>query len=220
MSANLPSQRLPSIEWLESHIANWNTNAAGIGLSPASVTALATDIANARQAFTDTQQIRAESKAKTTDFYAKTKAMHDNAAVMIQTIKAFADAAPIPATVYTLAQVSPPDPASPLAPPTQPINLSYRVQPNGSIKLAWDATGPSGTIYNVTRQLPGETAFTFVGQGDSSDKSFTDAALPAGSASASYRVQGVHGSLIGPESLTFTVFFGTAGAGGAMNAAA
>jgi hypothetical protein len=93
------------------------------------------------------------------------------------------------------------------------------VQSDGSIKVQWDATGPAGTIYNVTRQLPGETEFAFIGQGDGSDKSFIDATVPAGTASASYRVQGVRGPLVGLQSVTFTVFFGAAGASGVSAAA-
>ncbi len=211
MTTNLPGRDLPAIEWLEARISTWNDNAIGIGLTSASVLNLATEIANARGSFTTTQSIRAESRAKTSDFYAKSKVMHDDAAVLIQAIKAFADASQTPAVVYTLAQVSPADPASPALPPSQPVSLRYRVLSNGSVRLEWDAIGPTGTIYNVTRQLPGETSFIFVGQGDSSDKSFVDSTLPAGSASASYRVQGVRGPLTGIQSVTFTVFFGIAG---------
>ena len=208
MSTNLPSQKLPSIEWLEGHIVNWNANAAGIGLASAAVISLGTDIANARQAFTVTTEIRTESKSKTADYYAKTKLMHDNAAILIQAIKAFADAAETPSAVYTLAQISAPDPASPSAPPSQPVIDDYRVLGDGSVKIEWEAIGPGGTIYNVTRKVAGETAFTFVGQGDSSDKSFIDTTLPAGSATASYRVQGVRGPLTGLVSAMFTVSFG------------
>ncbi len=211
MGKNLPSKGLSVIQWLESHISDWNTNFASIGLQSSQVITLATDIANVRQSFTTVETIRSESKTKTVELSAEIDAVHDKAANMILTIKAFAENSGTPATVYALAQILPADPATPAAPPTQPINIDYRIQPDGSITLSWDATGPSGTIYNVTRQLPTETSFSFVGQGDSSDKSFTDTTVPAGSVNVSYRIRGVRGPLVGPQSLTFTINFGTSG---------
>jgi hypothetical protein len=219
MSENMPARSLPAVEWLEARIAAWNTSYASIGLTSAQVVDLSQDVANARGSFTSVQEIRAESKGKTLEFHGKAKVARDKAAGMIANIKAYAETQTDPAIVYALANVSPADAPSPSAPPAQPVNLGYRVQSDGSIKVQWDATGPIGTIYNVTRQLPGETEFTFVGQGDGSDKSFVDVTVPAGTASASYRVQGVRGSLVGPQSVTFTVFFGAAGAVGASAAA-
>jgi len=211
MSDNMPARSLPAIEWLEARVAAWNVSFASIGLTSAQVVDLTQDVVNARGAFTSVQTIRADSKGKTTEFHGQAKIARDKAAGMIANIKAFADAHDDPSVVYALANVSPANAPSPSAPPTQPFNLGYRVQSNGSIKVEWDATGPAGTIYNVTRQLPGETEFTFVGQGDGSDKSFVDTTVPAGTANASYRIQGVRGSQVGLQSVTFTVFFGTAG---------
>lgn len=219
MAENMPARSLPAVEWLEARIVAWNSSYASIGLTSAQVVELGQDLANARGAFTSVQEIRAESKGKTTDFHGKAKVARDKAAGMIANIKAYADAQTDPAVVYALANVSPASAPSPSAPPAQPVNLSYRVQSDGSIKVQWDATGPVGTIYNITRQLPGETEFTFIGQGDGSDKSFVDATVPAGTASASYRVQGVRGPLVGSQSVTFTVFFGAAGSA-SVNAAA
>ena len=76
----------------------------------------------------------------------------------------------------------------------------------------WEATGPTGTNYNVTRQLHGESDFTFIGQGDGTTKSFVDTALPSGTAHANYRIEGIRGARVGPQSVTFTIFFGSVGA--------
>ncbi|MCH9057528.1 MAG: hypothetical protein IIB55_02745, partial [Planctomycetes bacterium] len=62
------------------------------------------------------------------------------------------------------------------------------------------------------RRLATETGFTFVGQGDGSDKSFSDSTVPPGTTSATYIIQGVRGSRTGLQSQPIVVFFGTADA--------
>ena len=46
MSTNLPGQDTPALEWLEARINGWVADPAGIGLTSAVVTDLATDIIN------------------------------------------------------------------------------------------------------------------------------------------------------------------------------
>ena len=115
MGTNLPSTHRLSLEWLEGHIAQWNTNFAAIGLTSAQVIDLAQDIANARGDFTGVQQIRDDSRASTQSWYSVSDALHAKAADLITTIKSFAANNADPAAVYLAAGMTPKDPPSPVA---------------------------------------------------------------------------------------------------------
>ena len=70
MGQNMPGPNHDALEWLEGHIAQWTANAAGIGVTSAVVTNLASTIAGARAAFVSTETIRADSKTATSVFHA------------------------------------------------------------------------------------------------------------------------------------------------------
>ncbi len=209
MSRNLPSGHLATIEWLEARLEAWSEDPVGIGITPNQIADLTAQLDEARTVYSQLQELRAKSKAKTGEFYGQATIVHTIAASMIQNIKAFAATATNPADIYAQANLSEPAGHSRSAPPTRPTNFAFKLLADGSAKLMWDATGPTGTNYNITRRLPGETDFTFIGQGDGTTKSFVDAMLPSGPKLAAYRIQGVRGALVGPQSTTFTIFFGT-----------
>ncbi|MCH9058096.1 MAG: hypothetical protein IIB55_05655, partial [Planctomycetes bacterium] len=71
--------------------------------------------------------------------------------------------------------------------------------------------GPVGTAWFVSRQLAGETNFSFLGQADG--KSFVDSTLPAGTVTATYTVHGARGNLTGLPSDPVTFYLGNADAG-------
>ena len=66
-----------------------------------------------------------------------------------------------------------------------------------------------GTVWEGTRKLPGETAFSKLGNADVLTKSFTDNTVTGGVSSAEYRVQGIRGSDAGPVSFLLGVQFGS-----------
>ena len=103
MGTNLNGTRRQILEWAEAHISQWGTNQGAIGLTSAQVIELGTDIANARAAFTSVEQIRAESKAETQDFYAKADSVHTNASKAVTAIKSFAENSDDAAAVFLLA---------------------------------------------------------------------------------------------------------------------
>ena len=70
-------------------------------------------------------------------------------------------------------------------------------------------------LFGDERQLAGESVFTFVGNADVKTKTFIDMSIPAGSATASYTIQGIRGGLSGASSFAFEVKFGSAPAAGA-----
>jgi hypothetical protein len=219
MAENMSANDKAALIWLEAHIAGWVANAPTIGITASAATALLGDIVTARGSFTSVQAIRTDSKLATGTFKADAKAMRDNASKVIADIKAFANKQTNPQAVYDAAGVSPRAASTPTVPPAQPSTLTANLNGDGSVTINFDGTGPVGTVWQVSRKLPLETAFTFVGNADVADKSFTDFNIPASSASATYQVQGVRGSLVGPVSFPFTVPFGSADAG-AISAAA
>jgi hypothetical protein len=219
MGQNLPSNNRESLVWLEGIIATWNANYASIGLTSAQTIDLSQDVANTRSAFTTVSDIRTESKAKTLDANAKAKALHAKASAMISTIKGFARASSDPAAVYLASGISPADPPSPVGLPEQPSGLSAILGGDGSITIGFEGRSAVGTVWEVSRKLPGETSFTKIGNADVLTKSFTDTTVPGTVNSAEYRVQGIRGSDAGPVSLAFTVQFGSAAAAAASQAA-
>lgn len=72
----VPADRLGKIEFYEAHVAPWTANAAAIGLTPASVTALSTATTAARKAYNDHVAAQSAAKAATADFYDKVRQMH------------------------------------------------------------------------------------------------------------------------------------------------
>ena len=220
MGRNLPSERRQALEWLEGVISQWNTNFAAIGLTSASVIDLAQDIANSRGAFTSVELARIDAKAKTQDFYSNIDATHVTAADMISTVKAFAPTTGDPSNVYLLAGLTPREPPQPVPAPEQPTSLAAVLDGLGNVTISWDGRGPTGTVYNVSRRLPAETEFAFIGQGDGRDKTFTDTAVPSGTASAQYSVQAVRGADSSAPSATLLVLFGSGDAVAEMGMAA
>ena len=213
MGTNLPSNNSSALTWLEARIASWVAGPGAIGLTSAQVTDLATDINNARTSFTSVQTVRGEARDGTVEFNAKAKTMKQNASLLIADVKAFANAAPIPEQVYSAASILPNDPPSPAPVPEQASILSAVLGGDGSITINFKGRGPTGTVWEVSRQLEGETSFSHVGHADSTSKSFTDSTVPGTVSSATYRVQGIRGSVSGPFSFSFNVQFGgTAGA--------
>ena len=220
MGTNLPSNRKQALEWLEARLANWADDPASIGLTSALVTHLTTKTVNARSAFVSVESVRTDAKNATQGFYTAADAMHDAASPMIASIKSFAESSSDPGTVYTAAEVLPPDPPSPIAPPSQPSIDGASLDGNGWVTINFSATGPIGTVWQVSRQLAGETSYSIIGNADVKTKSFVDATVPAGTTNAMYQVQGIRGSIVGPVSFGFDVKFGQSADGEALGMAA
>lgn len=208
MGTNMPSTNHDALEWLEAHTALWNANYASIGLSSAQVIDLTQDVTNVRANFTAVEAVRADSKSKTSAFNTNAAAMRAKASTLISTIKSYAGTSGSSSTVYTNAGLTPKDPGTPAQPPSQPTALKAVLNGDGSVTVSWEGSGPTGTVYNVSRKLVTESTFTFLGQSGAREKEFTDSSVPPATASAVYTVEGVRGSDVGPISNAMSVFFG------------
>lgn len=213
----VPDNRLGKIEFYESHLPPWTTNAAAIGLTPASVTALGTLTTAARSAYNAHVAALEAARAATANFYDKVRAMHSGPAAgadMIQTIKTYAQTKNDP-TVYVLAQIPAPAVPGTTPPPGTPFDFAVGLLQNGALELKWKCNNPSGTqgtIYEVMRRSGGGGggAFTFVGA--TGVKVFTDETLPSDAAPVTYQITAVRSTSRGNPA-QFIVNFGIGGPG-------
>lgn len=214
----VPDTRLGKIEFYEAHTlagGPWATNAAGIGLTPAAVTALGTLTTQARAAFNAAEAARQAAKTATQNFYDKVRAMHSGAGAgsdMIEQIKNWAESKNDP-NVYTLAQIPPPATPGITPPPGTPFEFTVGLLQNGALELKWKCNNPSGTqgtVYEIKRRVGSTGAFGYVGS--TGVKTFTDDTVAAGSPSVTYQVTAIRSTQRGNPG-QFTVSFGVGGPG-------
>lgn len=217
----VPDNRLGKIEFYESHLPPWTTNAAAIGLTPASVTALGTLTTAARSAYNAHIAALEAARAATANFYDKVRSMHSGPAAgadMIQTIKTYAQTKNDP-NVYVLAQIPAPAVPGTTPPPGTPFDFAVGLLQNGALELRWKCNNPSGTqgtIYEVMRRSGGGGgggAFTFAGA--TGVKVFTDETLPSDAAPVTYQITAVRSTARGNPA-QFIVNFGIGGGGAGL----
>ena len=206
----IPTKRTDKVAFFNSKVAPWTTNATAIGTTTSAVTAMGTKVTAAQAALA--MQFAAEQAFKT----ATAAADHAIDALVVagsDIIKSIrAKAATGGNAVYELAEIPGPATPSPVNTLGQPCNIKAELGQDGSVTIAWKCVSPraSGVVYQVFRRLDGEAEFTYIG--GTGTKRFVDANLPAGAASAMYKLQAIRSTASGPWA-TFTVMFGT-GAGG------
>lgn len=217
----LPQNRSELIAFCESHADAWAASPTAIGLTAGQVTALTTAAGAARDAQGETTKARNESKARTAEYNTAVAALRERAAVMVATIKSFADQQASPAAIYAAAQIPQPAPAAPLPPPGRASDFIVTLVPTGAVTLSWtatDASASSGAFFSIARKLPGESFFQTVGSTPGSTSisrriSFTDESIPSSAAAsgAQYVVRGFRGQRAGEFSDALTVQFGIDG---------
>jgi hypothetical protein len=207
----MPQSLVGKIQFCESHLADWQTNAVAIGSSAAEITALTAKTDAARAALTAQETAQETAKTKTAALRDAVKAMADATADVVKKIRA--KAATDGNGIYQLANIPAPATPSPIGAPGMPTDLVVKLNPNGSLDLGWSCSHPAGStgvIYHVFRQLGAEGEFTFIG--GSGAKKFADGSVPAGTAMVVYQIQAIRSSAIGVAN-EFIVRFGTGGAG-------
>ncbi|MEQ9095922.1 MAG: hypothetical protein RIE32_06625 [Phycisphaerales bacterium] len=185
MGRNLPSQRSAALDWTTERLATWTANAAAIGVDPTTVSAVSSAIATATNLRTAAGAARANSKSATASYHNAADEALDMVRDLILEVKAFAASTDDP-RVYVLADLSPKANPSETPPPEAPSDVLYALQFDGSLQLRWKGKGPQGTFYVVKRKLAGESAFTMIAT--TTDKSFTDNAIPFGTDSVQYQI--------------------------------
>ncbi len=191
--SELPRTRQERLEYFEARTLLWNANALTIGLSAAQATAIKNAAIANRADFNAMEIARGASKAATNTFYTTNNTMYDLGRDLIRTIKSFAETTNNP-LVYSLANIAPPTPPTPVPAPDVPTDFAGVLSPIGVATLSWKATksgASSGIFFVVERQRAGEAAFSTLGA--SAEKSFIDPDPRAASGSVYYRVKAVRG---------------------------
>jgi hypothetical protein len=188
LMSTVPKTRLARVEFYESHMSPWNTNAAVIGLLPADVTDLQTKTSAARAAYNAQQAALQAAKAATEAFYNAVDSLSVAGDLAIAKIKNKAIATNNP-NVYALAQIPAPSGRKPASSPGTPSKFEVEVDNTGALHIKWENNNATGCVYNIYRMLATETEFSFLfGVGR---KKFTDHTVPGGTAQVQYQVQAV-----------------------------
>jgi hypothetical protein len=212
--AVVPTKKIDRLQWYEQHEPIWTTQAANIGLEASDTTTLATKNTAARDAYTAHLAAQQAAKAATAAWYNAVADLSSFGATLINKIRAKAGVSG--PSVYTLAQVPAPAIPAPVGPPGTPTEFSVALDQAGALTLAWKCPNPAnsaGTIYHISRRIGATGEFTFIGA--SGPRAWTDATIPAGSASVTYQVVAVRSTAIGNPA-QFTVNFGTTSSGQAI----
>lgn len=187
------SPRGPYIDWCTAHSEVFAANATAIGLTAAKTTAYATLLTDAVKALEDVEQTRSKYRAAVVTANEAMRVLNgslNGTSELVRTIRSFAEAQATPNSVYSLAQIDPPAPASPLPAPNPATDITVGIEPmTGAIMLKWKASQPgTGTVYVVKRRVNSTGSWEFIGTAGS-DKTFVDATFPAGPDSVQYLIQ-------------------------------
>ncbi len=211
-----PSTRLGKVEFYETRISPWATNALAIGLSVGDVTALGIATGAARVAYNDMIAARTASKSATQLFYNMVTAMHSAPSFgsdMIDTIKNFAQSTDDP-NVYVLADIPGPTPPGTVGPPGTPDNFRVVLLQDGAVELKWKCINPEGSVgtqYEIRRSDNGG-AMTLIDVAGT--REFVDGTVPSTTNRVMYRITATRSGLRGNPA-NYSVQFGADGAQGA-----
>lgn len=219
--AIIPKSKVEQVQWCEAHAPVWAAAPATMGLTAAQCTAFSALVLEARKDYDAAQAAKEAYHASITAQNVALSNAVTSAADLIRVIKGYAEQQADPNSVYSRAQIPPPAAPVPTPAPGKPTNISVGLNSDGSITLGWDAdesTASTGAFFEITRKLPGQTAFTNLGgaPGSTSESrrmTFTDATIPtsAAGAGAQYIITGRRGTRWGIPSDAFVVQFGVDG---------
>jgi hypothetical protein len=208
----LPQSRQGRLEYFEARVNTWTTNAAAIGITPAQATAVKNAAGTNRTDFNAMMVARDAAKSSTNTFYTTNNTLVDLGRDMIKTIKAFAATTNNP-MVYSLANIDPPAPPTPVPAPDVPANLTGSVTADGVVTLTWKATpsgASSGIFFIVERKRASEANYSVLTA--TVEKAAMDPAAHVEASQVQYRVKAVRGADM--SEWTTPVSFNFAGGGG------
>lgn len=209
----VPVNKVGKIEFYETHIDQWSSNALAIGLSVAECGALASLVTTARADLVAQEIAADDARSATGTCNTSVGTMHSLGATMIAKIRAFAEATNSPG-VYSLANIPPRADPTTVGPPGQCVELTVSLLIGGQLQLRWKSTNPEnagGTVYEVRRKI-GSSPFIVIGAAGG-DKTFIDDTLPVGSTGVVYELTGIRSTRRGLAN-QFNVNFGVGGGGG------
>lgn len=200
---------------MEQHLDLWESAPPStLGLAPATVTAFASLVAQARKDFDSANAIRLASKQATVAQKESFRDMKREASDMVNTIKSFIEQSGN-SGLWTTAGLEPPAPRGEAPPPNAPFQLSGTLDSEGNLILKWKASQPQGlssVIYSVRRAFNNATTYTLLDT--VGGKKFIDSTVPTGTTRVSYTVTAKHGTNVSAPSESLTMEFGRGQGGG------
>jgi hypothetical protein len=210
--SRVPRSTQAAIDYFQSHLEPWENNLTAIGLTQAQLTAISSAVLDAEAAFAAVQKARLESKAATVTLNNAMETLRGTGALCLRSIVVKAEQATSPNSVYAAAQIDPPAPPEPVQPPEAPTDFVFTIETGGALGLAFKSKTFGGRTFWAVERKIGDAAFAPLGS--TTDRTFVDVTLPAGTPSVTYRVRGYVGAIAGSYSVEQTVQFGVSGGGG------
>ena len=213
----IPKSPTKKIRFYQSRIAKWAENYSLIGLDAGEVADIEAKLLAAREARQAQQIAQQAARSATQAFHQAADALARVGGSAVLKVRSKATRTD-DTKVYALAWLSPPKKASPIDAPGQPTRFKVELDAVGQITLRWKCKHPAnaeGTMYELFRSIDGGP-LTFLAV--TGKKKYTDQTLPAGAASAMYRVTAVRSTKRGPAG-SYLVNFGGNG-GGAVSVTA
>jgi hypothetical protein len=208
----VPRKPLDRIAFYEAHIDPWTLNNAAIGLAPGDAADLQSLVDAAKNARASQIAARQAAEMATQSFNNAVEALSQKGSALITTIRGTAQNTG-DLNIYELAALPQPQPPEPVAAPGAPYAPAVRLIAGGSLQLQWKCKNPAngpGVVYEIHR-TDGTGAMVQIGT--SGTRSFTDATLPAGTASVTYTITAVRSTKKGLPT-QFGVQFGSGGGSG------
>lgn len=183
----LPKSQAKLITFFEAHTDLWAQDPAAIGLDPLKLGALSAAAAEARQDFASAIAAREAAKAATTALSGSIERLRALGGPAISAIRAFAESAEDPWSIYSAAHIPPPGDPSPAPAPDAPTDIAITLQTDGALELRWKTRqpAPGAEVYTqIRRRLNGAGGYTPLGA--TGARVFIDDSVPAGTGSVEY----------------------------------
>jgi hypothetical protein len=211
MGAYPTSPRSAFLLWCAGHVEPFTNNAAAIGITPAMAT-LFSDAVDAATNKTAEQQAARQALSvaseEVADAFGELRSVTSD---IVRTVKAFAENSSKPLTVYSLAQIDPPAPPSPVPAPGTPDNFKVSLLQTGTLEISWKCQNPpgsQGTVYIIERRLNAAGSYAF--RAAVGEKKFVDNSVPFGTDQIDYRITAQRSDATGNPAV-WTVRFGSGG---------
>jgi hypothetical protein len=194
----VPTTKSEQIEFFEQRAPIWVANAEALNLPAVRTAELTALVSAARSAFNNAAAKRAQAVAATAAQNEALAAMNGLGAELIKAIRITAEVEGDP-SLYGLAQIPAPKDRTPI-PPVEASDVEYELLTDASIRLTWDGSVSTGTVYVVRRSItmPGQQPGAYQTLGVADEKSYTDDSIPTGAQSASYVIKATKGGLTTP----------------------
>ncbi len=187
--STIPPNPDDAILWLADHLDTWGTELGSVGLSELDITEMQAALDAVTAARAQTVALRTASKAATSDYHNKIKAMREATSLRVAKIRTYARGTANPESVYTLAEIPAPATPTETPAPATPSDFRAALEEGGALTFSFKCANPrrvQGVTYRVERQDAAQTPFVFLL--NAKEKSFTDSSFPSTSSLITYRV--------------------------------